>query len=204
MLELRGLRRLGVGPVDLRLAPGECVAIQGRSGAGKSVLLRMVADLDPHEGEALLDGQACSAMPAPQWRRLVSYVAADPGWWAEDVAGHFAAGRDLAAELPLLGLDPAAAGWAVARLSTGERQRVALLRALTPQNRVLLLDEPTSGLDPQSRDQVEALLRQRMADGGAVLLVTHDPELAQRMGHRRLRMEEGRLQAPAHEQEVHE
>lgn len=193
MLELRGMRRLGVGPVDLRLADGECVAVQGRSGAGKSVLLRMVADLDPHEGDALLDGQACRAMPAPRWRRQVSYVAADPGFWAEDVAGHFGPGRDLAAELPKVGLEADAASWPIARLSTGERQRVALLRALTPQNRVLLLDEPTSGLDPQTRDQVESLLRELMASGTSVLLVTHDPELAARIATRRLQMEGGRL-----------
>jgi ABC-type nitrate/sulfonate/bicarbonate transport system ATPase subunit len=58
------LRRLHVGPIDFALGPGECVSIGGKSGAGKSVLLRLVADLDPHEGDALLDGAACSAMAA--------------------------------------------------------------------------------------------------------------------------------------------
>jgi ABC-type glutathione transport system ATPase component len=65
ILKGRTLRRLHVGPIDFALRPGECVSIGGKSGAGKSVLLRMVADLDPHEGDALLDGAACSDMPAP-------------------------------------------------------------------------------------------------------------------------------------------
>ena len=74
LLVLKGLRRLHVGPVDLAVAAGECVAIMGASGAGKSVLLRAVADLDPHEGDAWLDGAACSAMPAPRWRQRVSQL----------------------------------------------------------------------------------------------------------------------------------
>ena len=77
MLETRSLRRLHVGPIDLQIEDGACVSVAGRSGSGKSVLLRMIADLDPHEGDALLDGKACSSMPAPAWRRLVTYVAAD-------------------------------------------------------------------------------------------------------------------------------
>ena len=82
MLELIGLSRLHVGPIALRVADGECVSVMGASGAGKSVLLRMMADLDPHAGEMRLDGVAASAMPAPDWRAQVTYVAADAGWWA--------------------------------------------------------------------------------------------------------------------------
>src|SRR5436189_3745833 len=89
ILKGRTLRRLHVGPIDFALRPGECVSIGGKSGAGKSVLLRMVADLDPHEGDALLDGAACSDMPAPKWRRKVTYVAAESGWWDERVEAHF-------------------------------------------------------------------------------------------------------------------
>ena len=194
MLELRGLQRLHVGPVDLEVDAGRCVSIEGRSGAGKSVLLRMVADLDPHAGEALLDGQACSRMPAPAWRRAVTYVAADSGWWRERVGEHFAADTDVAQLLPAVGIAPEAADWPVARLSTGERQRLALLRALRPCNRVLLLDEPTSGLDPESTRLVEQLLRQRMAQGTAIVMVTHDPEQPQRMGAVRYALRDGRLQ----------
>jgi ABC-type lipoprotein export system ATPase subunit len=85
----------------------------------------------------------------------------------------------------------------VARLSTGERQRLALLRALGPENRVLLLDEPTSGLDSDSTELVEALLRRRMANGTAILLVTHDPKQAQRMASHHYELEDGRLRSVA-------
>lgn len=197
MLELLGLKRLHVGPIDLRLEGGECVAIEGKSGSGKSVLLRAIADLDPHEGDARLDGQACSAMPAPQWRKRVTYVAAESGWWADRIAEHFASRDELARWLPRVGLPEEAADWPVARLSTGERQRAALLRALTPANRVLLLDEPTSGLDADTRDLVEGLLRERLSAGGAIVLVTHDPELARRMARRRFTMDAGHLRANA-------
>jgi ABC-type multidrug transport system ATPase subunit len=197
MLELRGLHRLQVGPVDLKVEPGTCVAIQGRSGAGKSVLLRMIADLDPHQGDALLDGQACSAMPAPTWRRRVTYVAPDSGWWRERVGEHFSPETRLDQLLPAVGIAAEAALWPVARLSTGERQRIALLRAFQPDNRVLLLDEPTSGLDRESIGRVEALLRERLAAGMSILMVTHDPEQAGRMASRRFDLRDGRLQEEA-------
>ena len=193
MLETRSLRRLHVGPIDLQIEQGACVSVAGRSGSGKSVLLRMIADLDPHDGDALLDGKAWSAMPAHAWRRLVTYVAADSGWWADGVGDHFAADVDLPSLLAEVGLDPQAASWTVARLSTGERQRLALLRALCPGNRVLLLDEPTSGLDAGSTERVEALLRARMARGTAILLVTHDPGQALRMASRNYLLDDGRL-----------
>jgi len=197
MLELTGLHRLHVGPIALRVEAGECIAIQGRSGSGKSVLLRMIADLDPHAGHAALDGRACSEMRAPAWRKCVTYVAADSGWWAEEIGEHFTHPQQARALLPQVGLPEEALEWPVSRLSTGERQRVALLRALTPHNRVLLLDEPTSGLDTESRAQVEALLRARMQDGCSVVMVTHDPEQARRLAHRRFTMDAGQLREEA-------
>jgi ABC-type iron transport system FetAB ATPase subunit len=193
ILEGRTLRRLHVGPIDFALRPGECVSIGGKSGAGKSVLLRMVADLDPHEGDALLDGAACSDMPAPKWRRKVTYVAAESGWWDERVEAHFSSGTDFAALFPAVGIPAEAWAWPVARLSTGERQRLALLRALSPENRVLLLEEPTSGLDADNTCLVEALLRGRLSAGTAILLVTHDPEQAIRIASRHLEVRDGRL-----------
>ena len=193
LLDVRGLQRLHIGPVNLQLAAGECVALMGASGAGKSVVLRMMADLDPHAGDVWLAGQACSAMPAPQWRRQVTYVAADSGWWDDAVAAHFPLDYDFERMLPAVGIVTDARHWAVARLSTGERQRMALLRAMQPQTRVLLLDEPTSGLDEQSAARVENLLLQFMQKGGAVLLVTHQAEQAVRLAQRHFHIAEGRL-----------
>lgn len=193
MLELRNLRRLHVGPVNLRIDAGSCVSVEGPSGSGKSVLLRMIADLDPHEGDCAFDGQECMAMPAPTWRRMVTYVPADSGWWLDRVGDHFDDKQRLAQLLPSVGIDAAAAGWPVARLSTGERQRIALLRALHRDNRVLLLDEPTSGLDEQSRTLVEQLLQRLVQGGSAILLVTHDPLLARRMASRQFELRDGQL-----------
>lgn len=194
MLELRHLKRLHVGPVSLQLRDGTCAAIEGRSGSGKSVLLRMIADLDPHEGDAALDGQSCSGMPAPQWRRRVTYVAAASGWWHDRVAPHFTDLPALREQLPRVGLPEEAADWEVARLSTGERQRLALLRALRPDTRVLLLDEPTSGLDAETTRQVEVLLEQHLAAGRSLVMVTHDPLQAGRLAHQRYLLANGRLE----------
>lgn len=194
MLETRQLQRLHVGQIDLQVDGGTCVSIEGRSGSGKSVLLRMIADLDPHDGDVLLDGEACSRMPAPQWRRRVSYVAAASGWWNDKVGPHFRDAAGLRELLPRVGLAADVGEWEVARLSTGERQRLALLRAMTPENRVLLLDEPTSGLDAESTGLVEALLRECLAQGTTLLLVTHDPQQAVRLAHRRYRLADGQLQ----------
>jgi ABC-type multidrug transport system ATPase subunit len=195
VLVARGLHRLHVGPVELQAEAGTCTSIEGRSGSGKSVLLRMFADLDPHAGDCELDGRACSAMPAPAWRRLVTYVPAEAGWWFDRVGPHFRHPDEAAALLPRVGIPGEALEWPVARLSTGERQRLALLRALTPANRVLLLDEPTSGLDDESRDQVEQVLRERLSRGTTIVLVTHDPEFARRLASRQYEMRGGQLQA---------
>ena len=145
-LRATGLRSARAGPFDFTLAPGDCLAITGLSGAGKSLLLRMIADLDPHEGDILLDDRACAAMPAAEWRRQAIYSAAESGWWLDRVGDHFPEQPTQLADA--LALRPGIFNQPVATCSTGERQRLALLRALGPQSPVLLLDEPTGALDP--------------------------------------------------------
>jgi phosphate-transporting ATPase len=167
--------------------------LTGGSGSGKSLLLRMLADLDEHDGEAFLEGHPCSQCTAPAWRRQVTYVAPESGWWASTVRAHFPDDTDFSALLPALGLPAAAADWLVARLSTGERQRLALARALRPTTRVLLLDEPTSGLDPANVERVEQWLREALKRGLGILLVTHDPAQASRLGARRLLLDAGHV-----------
>jgi ABC-type multidrug transport system ATPase subunit len=194
-LAVRDLRSRVGGPFTFDVRAGECIAIQGPSGAGKSVLLRMLADLDPHEGDALLDGRPASSMPAPDWRAAVVYQAAEPAWWEATARAHFAdadAGfveRTLAA----LGLAAAVLDADVERLSTGQRQRLALVRSLARKPRVLLLDEPTAALDPEAAARVESLLRAGLADGMALLIVTHALEQARRLAHRVFHLERGRL-----------
>lgn len=193
MLHVRGLRRPGLGPIDLSLAAGECVALSGPSGAGKSLLLRAIADLDPSDGAVSLDGTARESVAAPAWRRRVTYVAAESAWWADRVGAHFA---DAAAAHPIvqgLGLPAAALDWPVARLSTGERQRLALARALALAPPVLLLDEPTAALDPEATAAVETALRDRLDNGCAILMVTHDAAQAGRLAGRRFRVADGKL-----------
>ena len=199
-LSLRDLRAQVVVAPRLDVASGECVAITGASGSGKSRLLRAIVDLDPNEGQVGLDGFSRETFAAPDWRRVVAYVPAESGWWDERVAPHFPDGRLSPAGLAAVGLPDAAGQWLVARLSTGERQRLALLRALACEPKVLLLDEPTSGLDGEGTAKVEALLREELGRGVSILVVTHDPAQVDRLAQRRFHIENGVLQeGPTHQ-----
>src|SRR5712675_528466 len=82
MLQVRDLRTSILKPASFSLSAGEALAVRGPSGAGKTLLLRAVADLDPNEGLVTLDGLDRSTIAGPEWRRLVGYVPAEPGWWA--------------------------------------------------------------------------------------------------------------------------
>lgn len=193
MLVVDQLARPGLGPVSLRLADGECVALRGKSGSGKTLLLRAIADLDPCTGRVCLDEVERSTVPAFIWRRRVGYLAAEPGWWADTASEHF---QSWTAALPLvraLLLNDDIGEKSVIHLSTGERQRLALVRALMQGPKVLLLDEPTAALDQASRDAVEAMLTARLADGVALLWVTHDPEQARRVASRVLEIDAGQV-----------
>jgi ABC-type iron transport system FetAB ATPase subunit len=188
-----GLRSHLAGPFDIAIAAGECIAITGASGSGKSLLLDLIADLDPGEGEVFLDGIARSTVHAPAWRRLVAYAAAESGWWNEAVAPHFpdlAAARTMARAFDL---KPDLFNATVLRLSTGEKQRLALLRTLLRRPKVLLLDEPTGALDRASQFCVEAVLRDHLAQGCAIVLVTHNLGQASRLGQQHFVMRAGTL-----------
>ena len=190
-LRAAGLQSGFAGPFEIELAAGECLAVMGPSGAGKSLFLRMLADLDEHSGEAWLDGAARSAMTAPAWRRRVRYMAAEPGWWLDTVGPHFTA--PPLAMLNRLGLPADILDRTVARCSTGERQRLALARALADAPPVLLLDEPTGALDSGSIAQAEAVLRAALLESAVIVLVTHDARQAQRLGTRQVWIEAGKM-----------
>jgi ABC-type iron transport system FetAB ATPase subunit len=172
------LENLSVGTlsnVSLAVPGGQVVCLSGPSGSGKSRLLRAVADLEPHGGGISLAGTDQQELPAHQWRSRVMMVPADSQWWFDEVGGHFP--DDAGARLPsALGFPPEVMGWSVSRLSSGERQRLALWRALALQPEALLLDEPTANLDDDSTKTIEAWLideiRRRQI---AVLWVAHDP-----------------------------
>lgn len=193
MLRVANLSTPLIGPIDLDIGPGDCLGIEGASGSGKSLLLRAIVDLDPNRGEVSLGGRSRAAHPAPDWRRKVALVPAESGWWAETVGAHLVRDPDPGPWLEALGLG-AALGWEVARLSSGERQRLALVRALQTRPRCLLLDEPTAALDAAATQAVEKLLAAQMAEGVAVLIVSHDPAQVRRLARRRFRMDAGRLE----------
>jgi ABC-type multidrug transport system ATPase subunit len=92
-----------------------------------------------------------------------------------------------------LGLRPDILDDDIQHLSTGERQRLALLRSLARKPRVLLLDEPTAALDPDGVARVETLLKAQLADGLTILMVSHAPEQARRLASRTWRIEAGKL-----------
>jgi len=186
-----------LGPYSLQIAPGECVTLSGPSGSGKSLLLRAIADLDPHDGHVLLDGTQSENIPAPLWRKKVCLLPADSQWWHDDVGPHFTVNATDAVYstnkrcpyLKPLGFDETTYSWQISRLSTGEKQRLALARALMNQPEVLLLDEPTGSLDPQSTRAVEELVANyQQKTGAAVLWVSHDAEQTARVSKRHYKL----------------
>lgn len=192
-LEVRDLCFHERGPYAFRINGGECVGLQGASGAGKSLLLRALADLDPRSGSLLLGGVDADTLAAPQWRRLVGLLPAESGWWLDDVAAHFS---DFAAVdetlLAALGFERSVGDWQVSRLSTGERQRMAIVRLLHNHPGCLLLDEPTASLDHAMVARAERLLLDYAAEQQAPMLwVSHDPAQLDRVCHRRMTMERG-------------
>ena len=188
MLRVEHLQAGTLPPLTFEVAGGECLAVEGPSGAGKTLLLRAIADLDPAPGQVFLDGAERHEMPAPKWRRYVRYCAAEPAWWTDTPREAFAdaASERLARLLHSLGLDSAVLDRATSALSTGERQRLALARALLDEPPLLLLDEPTAALDAQSAALVEELVKYQTLSGRSVLLVSHDRGQIERLAHARL------------------
>lgn len=191
-LEVSSLSNRLLQDVELRVAPGACLTIAGPSGSGKSLLLRSIADLDPHDGAVAIDGQGSEGVTGPQWRRLVTMVPAESQWWYDTVGEHFPPDTDV--DFSALGFKAEVRNWQIDRLSTGERQRLALLRALALQPRALLLDEPTAALDVASRKAVEALVGKfRREYAVPVIWVSHDQEQIGRISDQHMVIAEGRL-----------
>ena len=193
MLSIANLRAQGVQADALELAAGDCVAIMGASGSGKSLLLRAIADLDPNDGQVSLNGTDRDSVSGPAWRRQVMYVGPESGWWEDDVRAHFEDPEAVTGILLRLGFKAECLDWQITRLSTGERQRLAIARALDRGPRVLLMDEPTGALDPEATARVEVILRDFLTDGGVLLMATHEKDQAERIATRVLRVEGGRL-----------
>jgi putative ABC transport system ATP-binding protein len=196
MLDARGLRYIRDGQtilsgVDVTVDPGESLAVTGPSGSGKSSLLAVIAGLArPAAGEVHLDGVPLTGFAGPasgvalvlQGYGLVSLLTA-----AENIEVALrAAGRPAAAapgmaraSLADLGLE-AHADQLVEELSGGQQQRVAVARALALKPKLLIADEPTAELDPAARAVVLARIFDVVTGGGALVVATHDPEVAAR------------------------
>ncbi len=202
MLEIRDLRKNYAGPegevraldgVSLAVAAGEFIAVQGPSGCGKSTLLAVAgALLAPDAGTVRIAGGDPYALGADARARfrarhigfvfqqfhLIPYLDVLENVLAPALAAPFADSEARArALIDRFGLTHRLRH-VPAELSTGERQRAALARALLLRPRLLLADEPTGNLDQTSSEGVLRHLAEFAADGGAVLLVTHDPQAA--------------------------
>lgn len=156
LLQVKHLSVHSLQHINFSLFAQECMCIQGASGSGKSLLLKALADLIPAQGEVLLHSQKQSDTEPSQWRQNVTLVPAMPSWWYPTAKEHFSCNIDH--WLTQLALSPSITQQPIHTLSTGEKQRLALCRALQHNPYVLLLDEPTANLDPTSQSFLEQFL----------------------------------------------
>ena len=205
-----GASRPALDRIDLMIAPGETVALVGPSGAGKSTLARLLLRFgDPDEGAVLLDGQDVRDLSLHSLRENVGLLLQEtllPDATVEEV---IAQGRPGATRAEIeeaacaAGADgfiaslPAGYGTRIGQrgrtVSGGQRQRLAIARALLRDSPVLVLDEPTTGLDAAARDHVLEPLG-RLMDGRTTIIVSHDPAVVAH-ADRVISLEAGRLRA---------
>lgn len=174
-------------PLDFSLPVGKISMMVGPSGSGKSLILKALSDLIVHQADiSLLKPIKLQQQQtgAPKWRQKVMYFAAHSAWWADSIAEHFQQ-RPSAEELNSVGLSIELLDAHPEQCSSGEKQRLALLRGLQYQPQVLLLDEITANLDAEATEQIEALLIDYIqADDSAdraILWVSHDQQQCQRL-----------------------
>ncbi len=192
MLKLEDLKIPDVEAVSLTIGPGECIGLCGDSGTGKTRLLRAIADMDEHGGQVYADETEQSDVSGHEWRCRVSLLPAESLWWYDCIGEHFTAHEH---KLRLLGFDDDVLDWQVSRCSSGEKQRLAVLRLLAHCPRVLLLDEPSANLDSGNAARVESLIRDYLDTHNAMAIwVSHDPAQLERVTAANYRIADGRLQ----------
>jgi ABC-type multidrug transport system ATPase subunit len=204
-IDARGISRrygtmLALRPSDVAFQAGEIVTIEGPNGSGKSTLLGLIGSwIRPSSGQIVYLPGAVD----------LSAVRSQIGWVAHETLAYpdLTTRQNLRLACALYGVDPVAAwrrlaerfgltGFAdrpLRQQSRGQRQRLALAKALVHRPSVLLFDEPTSGLDPQGVEHLCGVLRQEAGAGRIVVMVTHDTLLAESLGTRRVRLDRGRI-----------
>ena len=175
-----------IKPITLVLQSQQVWMVSGESGTGKSLLLKSLADLVEHSGQVTLfekeKTQQQDKICPEIWRSKVMYFSAETAWWSDSVKAHFETEPKLEL-LKLVGLKADILEQNPYNLSSGEKQRLALLRGLQYEPKVLLLDEVTANLDPKSALLVEDLVTDYIAKHkAAALWVTHDEEQQERLG----------------------
>jgi putative ABC transport system ATP-binding protein len=197
----RGPTRL-LDTVCTHIDAGRCTAVVGASGAGKSTLLRLLNRLEePSAGRILLDDVPLAELDVLGLRRRVALVAQQAVLLTDHVAEELRVGRlDLTERravelLDRVGLPAGFVERRTAELSGGEAQRVCLARAMAVEPDVLLLDEPTSALDGVSAAVITELVRDHVAGGGTVVLVSHDLAVVRGIAERVLVLDHGHVVA---------
>mgnify|MGYP001825137401 FL=1 len=201
--------------LSLVVDKGEMLFVTGHSGAGKSTLLRLIALIErPTNGQVIVDGQNTRRVKRrriPKYRREIGMVFQDHKLLYDrpvfdNVAlpliiagvGHRDAGRRVRAALDQVGLlhkekqQPET-------LSAGEQQRVGIARAIVTRPKLLIADEPTGNLDPELSLEVMRIFRRFNEVGVTLLIASHDIALIDKLGCRRIALEDGRLQHAAEE-----
>jgi energy-coupling factor transport system ATP-binding protein len=194
--------------IDLAVREGEIVVLMGRNGAGKTTLLRAIAGLArAQQGEVAIGGRSIAGRSVADICRSVGYLPQNPNalLFADTVREEILItlrnhGLQAHPPIPPAGLLERLALSGLADvyprdLSAGERQRVALAAITATHPALLLLDEPTRGLDYCAKEALLKLLQEWRDDGMAILLVTHDVELAARVADRVVLLEEGKIRA---------
>ncbi|MEO1202199.1 MAG: cell division ATP-binding protein FtsE [Pseudomonadota bacterium] len=199
--------------LDLTIDKGEMVFVTGHSGAGKSTLLRLIALIErPTSGQVIVDGQNTARVRRrriPAYRRQIGMVFQDHKLlYDRSVADNVAlpliiagvsrhdAGKRVRAALEQVGLlhkekrNPET-------LSAGEQQRVGIARAIATRPKLLIADEPTGNLDPELSLEVMRVFRRFNEFGVTLLIASHDIDLIDKLGCRRIQLADGRLAAAA-------
>lgn len=193
MLTIDNLKAAPISVDHLEISPG-ITALTATSGAGKSRLFRAIADLVENTGSIKLDTMDRENTAAPNWRTSVRYVSAEPAWWASTAREHLPETDAVTALASQFSLEPKLFDCPIEQLSSGERQRFGLVRALADNPPVLLLDEPTAALDEETSMLVETDLQNRAEAGCIIFLISHSKAQIARIADRVLTINKGRVE----------